>query len=261
MLAATDHWLGVTAAQPAGSPFRLLPDLLPIALLYHDQPAQLQQRLRAAYASSMPEDEPESEPESQPESEPEGFGLAAVIGQTISLILRERFIALKLIPQVIRDLDLPLHLPLVQELLQVQSWLTQPADLAVVAQGLADSPDLGGMALYSFLSSPDDFQISLLRLHRLIPASSSQADLALAGAILGAVSGLYGGLLGLPAIWQNRQQDALLESAEPGLFRQADLLLASWSGASDASFEQWLQQPHASLTAAPRVIPARSSLN
>jgi hypothetical protein len=265
-LAATDRLgcdQGIQAQPPSvQTQFKLLPDLLPIALLYHDQPQQLQQMLRAAQAASGLEDGLDSS-----ES-------AAVMGQIISLILRERFVASELIPQVIRDLDLPLQLPLVQELLQVQRWLSEPADLATVAQGLkaADSPDrlpdLLAVALYCFLSSPDNFQISLRRLQRLTYQAPDQApDGALAGVILGAISGLYGGLLSLPMTgqhqnWQNEQQADLLDATwadanwDLSLFQRADWLLTRWSGASSG---QWLQQPHVSLVAAPRVIQPRGT--
>ena len=278
-LAATQCWLNLGTGLPKREPLQhsqLLPDLLPIALLYHDQPQQLQQALRDAYAASQPII-------SQPDdAQPNSAIDSAVIGQTISLILRERFVAVELIPQVIRDLDLALHLPLVQKLLQIQRELTQSADLAAVAQLLeAASTDAAltptnfalALALYCFLSSPDEFQFSLRRLQRLIPAveSNQAVDPVLAGGILGVVSGLYNGLVGLPIGWQSwqfpRQVEPVdLEMAQLGLERweltlvqSADPLLTRWAGASGTSSGKWLQQPHTSLIAAPRVIRAKFS--
>lgn len=259
-LAATDRWLG---ALPPPSPkaesgnqamqfqpmqFQLPPDLLPVALLYHDQPQQLHQRLKPLSGAAN-----HREPEAS----------SQILGQTISLILRERFVAAELIPQLIQDLDLASELLLVQELLQVQDWIAQSADLAAVqaqvSSGLSTtlkaSANAGfspvgfspvALALYSFLSSPDDFEIGLQRLRQLVQiASIAQQESALASAVLGMVSGLYGGLLGLP-------------NPQPGspdwtlaLFQAADRLLSCWSGASSA---QWLRLPHASLVAAPRLI-------
>jgi hypothetical protein len=254
MLTATQRWLGVQ--RPLGSLDRsgsiaqvLSPDWLPIALLYHDQPQQMQQM--------------------------QANPTAAVLGQTISLILRERFIAAELIPQIMHDLDFPPDLPLVQALLQVQNWLTQPADLAAIRPlEVAEAADLAlTLSLYSFLSSPEYFQISLLRLHRIFQAVQPQAvDLALAGAMLGAVSGTYCGLSGSDD-WQaarrgwpqltwpqltSAKAQAELDDWEQQLFQSADQLLRNWSGvhgpSPDAGSDQWLQQPHASLIAAPRVI-------
>ena len=279
-LAATQCWLNLGTGLPKREPLQhsqLLPDLLPIALLYHDQPQQLQQALRDAYAASQPII-------SQPDdAQPNSAIDSAVIGQTISLILRELFVAVELIPQVIRDLDLALHLPIVQKLLQIQRELTQSADLAAVAQLLEPAGTNAALtptnfalvlALYCFLSSPDEFQLSLRRLQRLIPTvelNLQAVDPVLAGGILGVVSGLYNGLVGLPIGWQSwqfpRQVEPVdLEMAQLGLERwevtlvqSADQLLTRWAGASGTSSGKWLQQPHTSLIAAPRVIRAKFS--
>ncbi len=249
-LAATDRWLAVEPSQPASSDLLMpQPDWLPVALLYHDQPQQMQQILRTADSS------PEAETEAN-------AAVGLVLGQTISLILRERFAAELLIPQVIRDLDLSLDLPLVQALLQAQSWLTQPADLAAVMQTLkaAEPADLTlAVSLYSFLSSPEHFQISLLRLCRIFQLFPSHlaADPALAGASLGAVSGIYNGLGGIPNDARIWPQPSSANDWQMKLSQRADWLLRQWSGVSaNVNAEQWLEPPHASLIAAPRVIRA-----
>jgi len=287
-LAATQRWLRLGTGLLKREPLQhsqLLPDLVPIALLYHDQPQQMQQALRDAYAASQPII---SRPDdAQPSSaQPSSAIDSAVIGQSFSLILRERFVAVELIPQVIRDLDLALHLPLVQKLLQIQSGLTQSADLAAIAHLLeAAGTDAAVtptnfalvLAFYCFLSSPDEFQLSLRRLQRLIAVAefnSLAIDPVLAGGILGGVSGLYNGLVGLPMGWMNSQFRQVVpidpdpvdldmtrlaldrwDLWEVTLMQSADQLLMRWAGASfGTSSGEWLQQPHASLIAAPRVI-------
>lgn len=254
VLSAAQVWLGepeltAGATDPSDRchlPSNLPSHLLPVALLYHDQPQQLQQVLR--------------------ESQPSELGLeAAILGQIISLILRERFVPSELILQVTRDLDLALDLPLVQRLLQVQIWLTQPTDLAVIMQSLkavdladpADPADFTlAVALYSFLSSPDSLRISLLRLHRMIGAMATkpQANPGIAGAVLGILSGLYSGIaalnilnIGLLTDWQD---------GEIQLLQAADRLFGQWSGqwSGAPDLNQGLQQPHLGLIAAPRVI-------
>ncbi len=253
MLNATQVWLGeldLTAdvTDPSSScqmPSNLPSNLLPVALLYHDQPQQLQQVLRESQSSELGLD-------------------AAILGQIISLILRERFVPSELILQVARDLDLALDLPLVQKLLQVQIWLTQPTDLAVVMQALraVDPADFTlAVALYSFLSSPDSLRISLLRLHRMIGAMATKPqpfNLGIAGAVLGILSGLYNGIGELDMELGTRLPIDL-QAGELRLLKFVDRLFMQWSGqwsgaSFDPNFNQGLQQPHLGLVAAPRVI-------
>lgn len=66
--------------------------------------------------------------------------------------------------------------------------------------------------------------------------------------MVGMISGLYGGLLGLPLPGHSLSEP--LVNLEFSLLQQADQLLRQWAGAGS---QQW-QQPHTSLVAAPRII-------
>lgn len=213
---------------------------LPLVLFYHDQPLLLQATLQAMSHS------------------PELALGPIVIGHTCSLILRERLTPVKLIPQLVKDLDLALDRPFVQQLMQVQSWIEQPTGLAPVARwakGQSSSEaslDQLAVALviYSFLSTPDSLQLAISRLMQL-PYQSPQT-----GALLGILTGLHHGLLGLPMGGQwlpaNKSQ-SVQSSLLPEIWQLADRLLAVWSGAEQPV--QWLNQPtFATLTATPRVI-------
>jgi hypothetical protein len=248
---------------------QISPTLLPLALLHHDQPQTLQQVLQqfgSVDANRMLE--------------------AVVLGQVFSLILRERFASQSLIPQVIRDLDLSTDLPMTTLLSEVQTWLEQSADLATVTHTVAQKLKLVPLAdlsisllLYSFLSTPNHFQLSLLRLLKIVSdlpnaslghSLSPSLDPSLS-ATLGAMSGLYNGLLGLPLgwrqqfwanefwaneFWANESQVSSHQreiTSEQGLFQQTDRLLALWSGDLTSST---LRHSYSNITAAPRVIRA-----
>jgi hypothetical protein len=237
---------------------------LPLALFYHDQPAAFQTVLQTTQQHSQT-----LLLNGATRAFPSDTAVAvAVIGQTISLMLRERLIPQDVIPQVMQDLELELDGTLAQQLTQVQAWLECSTSLAAVADWLrryttaaapsaCDSLPIA-LALYGFLSIPDHFRLSLARLVQVCQTPSATAATC---ALTGTLSGLYNGLVGLPLSW--RQQLWLTSSGEPlqaggvasetELFELADRLLALWSGADRP--EQWLKQPQfASLTAAPRVI-------
>jgi hypothetical protein len=250
--------------------------LLPLALLHHDQPQVLQQVLR-----QLSPDQPEQ-------------ALAiALLGQTFSLILRERFEPQSLILQLIKDLDLPDHLPpdylpIVSYLNTAQSWLDQSADLATVtavassalsALSASDASSVSrlksdpgselpislsiSLLLYCFLSTPDQFQLSWQRWLRVSSDLATRLDTRFdpsLSAALGAISGLYNGLTGLPLGWRQQlwaEANLSLQhwriTSELDLFQQTDRLLAVWSGELDAD-SAGFKPLHIKITAAPRVI-------
>jgi hypothetical protein len=231
---------------------------IPISLFYHDQPVVLQTILQSAFQTT---------------ALPSEFHLGArVIGHTLSLLLREQCPPHQLIPHVIHDLSLSSH-PLVDQLSQIQAWIEQPVELATVAQWakatqrlVTDRPAAPdflsiGLALYGFLSTPNDFSLTVLRLVQL----SHQPTLTCM--VAGLLSGLYNGWASLPLLWRQQlwrqqlwQSPPVSTSSQAGgiysesdLFRLTDRLLASWSGAIHPA--DWLEHPKfSSLTAAPRLI-------
>ncbi len=270
------------ASRDRAVPELFMARLLPLALRHHDQPQVLRHHLAQSWPQSGTQNgtAPYSSTGS-PDFNASEFWAALIMGQAISLILRERFAPQTLIPQMLRDLDLPdlpAIAPLLSQLTVVQTWLSQAADLATVARRLqsdleaelsassaqnsAESkpsslfgPMALGLVLYSFLSSTEDVQAMLLRFARL-QATLAGGSSELAGAVLGGLAGLYGGLPSLPLSWrQQLQVERPDDLAEAVLFQQADRLLAQWSGVAPGA-NGWLSQPHTAITAAPRVIQA-----
>lgn len=238
------------------TPEELILSTLPLALFYHDQPVLYRTALQTSGQPTATNKTASS------------ITAAALIGQAISLILRERFVRLELIPQLLKDLDLEEACPdLANQLHQIQTWVEQSTDLAGVArhvnhikQGSAgsavDSACLAvALALYGFLCTPDDFRLSLLR--------ASQLDSSiLLPTLTGTLSGLYNGVTGLPNAWRQQvwlgEAEALQRwgvASEAEVEEFADRLLAGWAGATDPIV--WLQQPQFNrITAAPRAIRA-----
>lgn len=232
----------------------LILDSLPIALFYHDQPQNLKSRVRAQF----------SDPNSL-EAE-----LAIVIGQLISLILRERFRTLRSIDwltEVLGLADLSSQSPLLPVLRQIQDWSDRSIDLAsVTAQtnrlsAQVVEPDRDPtrsitpallLALYSFLTTPDQVQLTLWRWRRGTNRRSPTDPLV--GLVLGLMAGLQQGLLGIPAAWQARFLTPTAGSIDPtARWTAIDRWLALWSGIHHPEDGQLATLP---ITAAPRVIRA-----
>lgn len=233
---------------------------------------------------------------------------ALVIGYTVALALREQLEPDNLIPQIVADLQLNEVDPLlVQQLNQVQTWVTQGVGVAIARQfsktailgnNRAESEIKGSdlhpksseaastapafqrasssfplspldsmpLALYSFLSTPEDFRLSLLR------AAQSQHHPQLTCALTGILSGSYNGMAGLPPNWCHRlnysSSSFLPQATSPlsvlwdvssntQIFQLASQLLAVWSGVYTPA--DWLKPFYTpmAVTAAPHVIRHR----
>jgi hypothetical protein len=235
---------------------------LPLALFYHDQPL----RYRAALQAISPlAGDGATRQATGSLAIPDSTLAAEVVGQVVSLILRERFTRLELIPQVLKDLDLQDSSPeLAHDLMQMQSWLERPCTLADVARYAKQMATRSGtpaqasltvvLVLYSFLATPDDFRLSVLRSVQLHSS-------VLLPTLTGVISGLYNGLSGLPIAWRQQVESSRVAdlyerwgiTSKAEVEHIADRLLACWSGASEPAV--WLQQPGFNrITAAPRTI-------
>jgi ADP-ribosylglycohydrolase len=230
--------------------------LLPIALFYHEDWQQLQHHLEQTISTWQT-----TNAGIFPESATTG---ALVVSYVIALALRERLHPGNLLARLMIDLDLQDRDPLLlQQLNQIQRWLRDGTGLSTIQSMLRNgeidrSIDTAAivLALYGFLSTPTNFRLSLLRTAQL------QCQPQTACGIVGALSGVYNGLAGLP--WQWRR---LLRSIEPSpawvwgatsesdLLQQADLLWAVWSGAYNPT--EWLSQVAIRVTASPYVIRPR----
>jgi ADP-ribosylglycohydrolase len=201
---------------------------LPIALFFHENQDQLHHHLQQT-ASSW-----------QTGSEIKGGVLA--VGHAIALALQEQLNPLDLIPQLLTELNLATHSPLfTHQLQQVQICLEQQVGLARTISLLSLDPDalplssLGksslvessldnlsiaaeltalALSFYCFLSTPEDYALSLLRsaygavqMSRLksllgLPSVQIMRLMEVMIALTGALSGAYNSLAGIPTDWR-----------------------------------------------------------
>lgn len=176
------------------------------------------------------------------------------IAYAIAQSLTEKLAPHTLIHETVAFLgETPSNLP--QQLLKVNDLLSKGAGLEKVQAELSQQQDFSNaipMAFYCFLSTLEDFRLSLLR--------SYQVDLCslTISMIVGALSGAYNSAVGIPMTWQTMlYQTELLESTTNNfsvLLNLADMLLAIWSGVYNP--DMYLKEAIAEnvVVAAPRVI-------
>lgn len=207
---------------------------LPIALFFHDDQGKLRQQLQQAAAHWQQTDENE--------------GVLAV-GYAIALALTEK-LNYNLIPQILNYLG-NAQTQLGQQLQQVQNLIDKGATLNTAVhqlrleaklQGGTDTVSAIALAFYCFLSTPEDFRLSLSRASRI--AYQPQLTSALTGALAGA----YNSNIGIPIGWRLEANQINISTQRLKLSEQ---LFAVWSGAYGVSVIEPL--PWAAI-AAPRVI-------
>lgn len=218
---------------------------LPIALFYHEDWYRLREALEqtaSVWQIACP------------------ITSTLVVAYTISLALRERLHLDTLIPRLITDLELYDRDPaLMQQLDQVQTWINHKIGVEVAKAQVQTSyfdtvkSTPIAVALYGFLSTPTNFQLSLLRTAQILQQPQESC------AIVAALSGAYNGIAGIPLSWRRtlNSADSLsnllhLINSEAELLQQADLLWAIWSGASDPA--SWLQHSLRPTIASPHLI-------
>ena len=206
--------------------------LLPLALFFHDADEHRADYLQAATATWQ-----------NPQLALPGLTLVA---QAIALLLRERFTPLTMIPQLLQaDAPQSWQAPLAQ----VQTQLGQSAGLHAMQQSLAPCcPPLSearaiALAFYCFLSTPAAFELALCRALRLgLPTPTL--------ALVGALSGAYNSLSGLPIGWRLSATRAYRGSASP--LALANHLWATWAGVYQPTTDSAARLT--SAIAAPQVI-------
>ncbi len=193
--------------------------LLPVGLFFHEDRLKLWQNLEQAIAQVQ-----------NPEIDPRGvFAVEFAIAE----ILQERLDPLTLIPQLLATLD-DVEGSLIEQLRQVQTLLTQQAGLDAALK-LGRPEGAIALAFYCFLSTPEDFRLSLLR-----AARSHQPAVC---ALTAALSGAYNGLSGMAIEWR-----LAIDATET--LSQAGHLLSHWSGVYNPMESERLT----SAVAAPQVI-------
>ncbi|OCQ92960.1 hypothetical protein BCD64_09530 [Nostoc sp. MBR 210] len=225
---------------------------LPVALFFHDNLLKLRNNLLHTY-QLWGEDPVVRD------------GILA-LGYAIALSLTEKLDSQTLIAQITSFIgETSTSLP--KKLLQVNDLLSKHAGLETAKAELNTKDKTSSaiaLAFYCFLSTPEDFRLTVLRANRLLPSP-------IIGAIAGALSGTYNSTAGIPTQWR-----VLYLSADnstgilvnyPQMLELTDALLAVWSGVYNLSLHPKPltlegcvildKQNFVSVFAAPRVIRAR----
>lgn len=212
LIAALDRTIAQALNQPidrSPSADSLL-DWLPIALFFHENPILLHQPDRLAG-----------------QSDAIAQACALALSEAIALALREELLVDQLLPRLSESVA-PISPTVSNQLLQVQAWLEAEASLVAVVRSISNLPtNLARLSLgfYGWLSTPQDFNLALLRMQR-----------SNAAVWLGALAGADQGSGGIAIDWwqpfapSTPHQTWQTEILEP-IDRLADRLLAAWAGA------------------------------
>lgn len=219
---------------------------LPIALFFHEENTKQQQQLQQAFAILKGN---AIDGVWHKDSE---FLAVQMIGGAIADLLKERFEPTIAIAQMLKQTE-TIDALWFDQLRQIQTFLENRISLDAVRRDLLKAPAATNQgnsiisALYSFLATPEEFRLSLLR-GALV---SDQPELTCT--LVGALSGAYNGWSGIPAAWRvvtpslpsiadSPNSDFFIENPLPPLLphrkkpltseivQLADLLLAAWSG-------------------------------
>ena len=210
-------------------------DLLPILLFLHDDALQVQQVVQRGVAARQ-------------QSEPEQAGVLAV-GYAIAQALQEQLDPFTLISRTIAYLErlaepastssvLVQRLEHVQPLLErryglhkaINKLQIEPASSNRVTTTGAQATTIA-LAFYCWLSTPDDFKLSVLRAAQVgyLPQTVC--------AITGALSGAHNSRAGIPVAWQMRSLSQVTAWGISGseICQLATQLFTVWSGAGDVN--------------------------
>ncbi len=189
-------------------------NVLPVALFFHEDAAKLRRRLNQLAASSK---------------ETKDGSLA--IGYCLLQIAQEKLDPSTIVPQIIAYLQS--DGAIASSLAQVQTLLEMGASLETTSYMLSNSI---GLALYCFLSTPEDFRLSVMRALRI-----ARVQPQLVASLTGAMSGAYNSLAGIPVSWRIAIKRPLTAekfllpcwgvTSAAEIVQLATNLFAAWSGA------------------------------
>jgi ADP-ribosylglycohydrolase len=200
--------------------------ILPIALFFHDDEVKLRQTIGEALME---------------QGHSELLYGALAIGFAIAQAIKERLDPLHLIPQIItylqEDTSTDAYIDLINKLEQGQTLLQERHNLHTALRTLLPSNCFGVgngeivLALFCFLSTPEDMHLAMLRAARC--GSASQIVSTLTGALSGAYNSSAGIFLEWELIAADPAQilDGQISTSE--ICQLAAHLLAVWLGAYD----------------------------
>jgi hypothetical protein len=198
---------------------------LPIHLFCHEDSRLLAQQLRQTL--------------SQESQDANTYQQVLIVGLVLGQILNNQFQADSMVPSLyqalVKLLNTTPHAPLIDSLDAVQRLLQGRVSLQIALDHLASTaldPTIA-LALYCFLSTPENMQLALLRSARLSYQFPHVSGLT------GMLSGAYNTMITLPLEWQRVLTDSnccLIGSMTGKELRQlATHLLSVWAGAEDSA--------------------------
>lgn len=204
--------------------------MLPVLLFSHDNEIILRARLTQVLASWQLSSETIED--------------VLVLGYAIAHALTEQLNPKTLLPQTLGYFS-NASTPLLDQLGQVQILLAQNASLETTLSQLSrKSPQTTlpiALAFYCFLSTPEDFRLSVIRAAKT--STRSQVTTALTGML----SGVYNSYSSIPPSWRI----SFNHTDQEQMLQLGDSLLAVWSGVYHAT---GVNQCHLSAVAAPHVM-------
>ncbi|EAW34416.1 ADP-ribosylglycohydrolase family protein [Lyngbya sp. PCC 8106] len=244
---------------------------VPITLLFHEQPAQLQQQLQQGI--QVWQESPSCEVLEQ---------AVIAFNSAIALALKEELDPQTLIPTLLNYLDPQIDLH--QQLQQVQSLVEQRVSLETARELLLkNSQELAiysktekswvgsqdttpiALAFYSFVSTPHNPAIALLRTVEMDPLTP------IVSILTGALSGAYNSISSFPLSWRLQLQTTttssspIISAETPAKSRKQSVgetlqkateLFAVWSGVYNTA-NPFLETDSTLAVAAPNVIHPR----
>ena len=240
-----EDWHHAVGNNSSLSALQLIVATIPLALFYHENEMKLRQNLQLGVAVVG-------------QNEPEIRDIALAVGYAIALSLQPKLHPAELISQTIDFVGNSEGI-LTQNIFKVKIFLEQNAGLETVVTNLERSGQPSScfaLALYCYLSSLEDFRLSLRR----VVEKSPQPQLTCA--ITAALSGAYNGLAGIPATLRQQLRCPSLGTGcvsmttEEEMLRLSDALVAVWSGVYEQA-NQPTDLSQAAAIAAPRAIRMR----
>jgi ADP-ribosylglycohydrolase len=231
---------------------RAILTVLPIALFFHENEVKLRHNLLIAV--NLWQDDPLIR----------DCGLA--IGYAIARSLVKTLNRATLIPQTISFLG-NTETPIPQYLLKINKFLEQGAGLERVVTELnreQKPPGAIALAFYCFLSTLEDFRLSVERAKNQDEQSQIFGMHGLVSVITAALSGAYNSITGIPLTWRLsgavKNSQALTKwgiSNEAQMLKLADCLFAAWAGMYQPTQNSQGLNGKAAI-ASPRIIKLRS---
>jgi hypothetical protein len=230
-------WQDTIAPAPTAAPLQFRGGeqaiaTLPLLLFFHEDTTKLHLQLRQAVTFWAAPTAVEPSGEAQTE-DAQGMG---ILGDAIAQILKhtlrpDTFLLSQLHAPPLAE-SLRVTLQLIQQHLETGAGLTSLREGLLKSSQISASHKAIGLALYCFLSTPEDFQLSLLQAKR----TGYQTEVVCP--LVGALSGAHNGMMGIPARWRFAAavpQKALpvWERSTNEILQLADRLLAAWSGVCD----------------------------